>query len=281
MLPAMRVWLVTLLAVLLASSCKKSPMGRVEEIRDELERDSPRFSDALAKCGDRAKCAKDVATSIGGTFDDKKPDQISAAAVAVVVARDRHATDAGSPDVWLAAMRKAKGPGADALRLATALAMKSAVDKHAHRVDTDEGARAFMADVAASIPGACKTYDALGAGADPNTMPPVDSPDHSACVQRDLGRKDGPGGAYGQGIFRAAAGARALWTEALAALHEGEAQTDPSAKDALSRRLAALDEGTPKIALKVVEAPAGNAWGQMVEQHQTPLGGDAGAPKRP
>jgi hypothetical protein len=280
MLQPMRVWLVAVLGVVMCASCKKSPMGRVEEIRDQLERDSPRLSDSLAKCGDRASCAKDVAASIGGAFDDKKPDQISAAAVAVVVARDRHATDAGAPDVWLAAMRKAKGPGADALRLATALAMRNVSSKHARAVDTDDGARAFMADVAASIPGACKTYDTLGAGADPSTMPPADSPDHSACVQRDLGRKDGPGGTYGQGLFRGAAGALALWKEALAALHEGEAQTDAGAKDALARRLSALDADTPKIVLKVVAAPAGNTWGQMIQEHETPLGSDAGA-KRP
>ena len=67
-----------------------------------------------------------------------------------------------------------------------------------------------MSDVAAAIPGACATYESLGAGADPDKMPPADSPDHSACVQRDLSRKDGPGATYGQGLFRGAAGALAL-----------------------------------------------------------------------
>ncbi len=246
-------------------------MGRVEGIRDELERDSPRFDASLARCQGGASCAKDVAASIGGAFDDKKPDQISAAAVAVLVARDRRATDAGAPDVWLAAIRKAKGAGADALRLSTALAMREVATKHARFIDTDEGARAFMRDVAATVPGACKTYDALGGGADPDAMPPVDSPDHSACVQRDLSRKDGPGATYGHGLFRGAAGALALWKEAVAALHEGEPQSDASAKDALTRRLAALDEATPKIALKPVAAPAGNTWGQMIQEHETPL----------
>lgn len=177
-------------------------MGRVEQVRDELAGDSPRWSGDLAACGSaRVTCAKDVAASIGGTFDDKKPDQISAAAVAVLVARDHHASDAGSPEVWLAAMRKASGPGADALRLAVALDLGAIANKHARAIDADADARAFMADVAAAIPGACATYDLLGAGAKLDAMPPQDSPDHSACVQRDLGRKEGPGATYGEGIF--------------------------------------------------------------------------------
>lgn len=177
------------LAVLLVS-CKKSPMGRVEQIRDELGGDAPRWNAELARCaGTRATCAADVAKSIGGTFDDKKPDQITAAAVAVVVARDRHGSDVASPDVWLAAMRKAKGPGADALRLATSLEMSRVVAKHARPLDTDADARAFLADVASVLPGACKTYELLGAGAAVDTMPPADSPDHSACVQHDLAQE--------------------------------------------------------------------------------------------
>ncbi len=255
-------------------------MGRVEEMRDQLAGDSPRWNGDIARCGGaRATCAKDVAASIGGAFDDKKPDQISAAAVAVIVARDHHATDAGSPDVWIAAMRKADGPGADALRLAVSLEMSLVASKHARPIDADADARAFVADVAASIPGACKTYEMLGGGASVDAMPPQDSPDHSACVQHDLGRKDGPGGAYGEGLFRGAAGALALWKDALAALHDGASHTSAGAKPALDRRLAVLDATTPSISLKVVAAPVGNTWGQMEGEHRAPLGGDAGTKK--
>ena len=253
-------------------------MGRVEAIRDDLEKDAPSFDDSLTTCG-KDGCAPDVAKSIGGGFDEKKPDQISAATVALVVARDRRGSAVGSPDVWLAAMRKATGPGADALRLATALAMSRVADKNARALDTDADARAFLADVAASIPGACKTYEALGGGADPDKMPPIDSPDHSACVQRDLSRKEGPGGGYGQGLFRGAAGALALWKAAASALHDGAAVTKGDAKSALEKRLATIDAATPKIAPKVVDAPPGNSWSQMEDQHQTRLGHeDAGAP---
>ncbi len=268
--------LVLLAIVATVASCKKSPMDRVESIREQLAGDSPRWDASLARCAGSG-CAAQVAKSIGGTFDEKKPDQLSAAAVAVVVARDHRGSAVDEPEVWLAAMRKAKGPGADALRLATALEMSRVAGKDAHALDTDADARAFLADVAASIPGACKSYELLGGGADPDAMPPVDSPDHSACVQRNLSRKEGPGGGYGQGLFRGAAGALALWKAAAAALHDGESLTTGAAKAALDARLATIDAATPKIVPKVVAAPAGNTWGQMETQHQTPLGADAGA----
>lgn len=255
-------------------------MGRVEAMRDELEKDSPSFDDSLAACT-RDGCAPDVAKSIGGGFDEKKPDQISAATVALIVARDKRGSAVGAPDVWLAAMRKATGPGADALRLATGLAMSRVADKNAHALESDADGRAFLADVAASIPGACKTYEALGSGANPDGMQPADSPDHAACVQRDLSRKEGPGGTYGQGLFRGAAGALALWKAATAALHEGDALMKGDAKSALDKRLATIDAATPKIAPKTVEAPAGNTWSQMETEHNTRLGGDAGVAKRP
>jgi len=278
-LASMRLLRFVVLGLVLVG-CKKSPMGRVEQIRDELGGDAPRWSGDLARCdAARATCAVDVAKSIGGAFDEKKPDQISAAAVAVVVARDGHGSDVPGPDVWIRAMRRAKGVGADALRLATSFAMARVAAKHAHAIDTDDAARAFLSDVAASIPGACPTYATLGGGASPDAMPPADSPDHSACVQHDLARTTGPGAAYGQGLFRGAAGALALWKAALAALHDGAALTDASSRAALDRRLATLDDATPKIALKVVAAPPGNAWSEhMVAEHETPLGSDGGAP---
>ncbi len=274
-----RALFIAVLGVL--ASCKKTPMGRVEEIRDELASDSPRYDASLPRCAEKsASCASDVARAIGAGFDDKKPDQVSAAAVAVVVARDRRGSAVGSPEVWLAAMRKAKGPGADALRLATALAMSRVAYSHARPLERDDDARAFMRDVAGAIAGACGTYGALGAGAAPEKMAPEDSPDHSACVQKDLGRKDGPGAGYGQGLHRGTAGALALWKEALGAMHEGSAQMSGTYKESLEARLAVINAATPKIVPKHVEAPAGNTWGQMLDEHRAPLGAfpDAGPP---
>ena len=259
-------------AVLAATlvACKKSPMGRVEAIRDELVGSAPHFDDSIAPCAADG-CGPAVAASIGGKYDEKKPDQITAAAVAVVVARDARGSALGAPDEWIGAMRRSKGAGADALRLGTALAMSRVAEKHAHAIDSDEDARAFLTDAAGAIPGACKTYASLGAGASPDAMPPVDSPDHSACVQRDLARKEGPGAGYGTGLFRGVAGALALWKHALAALHEGAALTSGSARSTLDARLASLDAATSKIAPKTVAAPAGNSWSQTKDQHEGPL----------
>jgi hypothetical protein len=266
---------LVLLLLLAAVSCRRSPMGKVEDMRQELGSDHPQWSDALPTCGgERDTCARDVGLAIGTNFDEKNPDQISAAVVAVLVARDRHGSDVGSPDV---SMRKAKGPGADALRLAVALEMSRVASKHAHAIDTDDDARAFLSDVAAALPGACKTYTSLGQGVSPDAMPVQDSPDHSACVQHDLGRKDGPGAAYGQGLFRAVAGALALWKGDLAALHDGAAMTDARYKGVLDKRLAAVDDATLKIVPKVVAAPEGNVWAKTREEHMAPLAHDAGA----
>lgn len=271
----MRLIHLAVLSLALAG-CKKSPMDRVEQIRDELDRDAPRWSADLARCAEGHACAPDVARSIGGVFDAKKPDQISAAAVAVVVARDARGSSVPAPDVWLAAMRKAKGPGADALRLATSYAMAHVVEKHARAIASDADARAWLTDVAGAIPGSCETYERLGGGALAASMAPADSPDHSACVQRDLARTTGPGAGYGEGLFRGAAGALALWKAALAALHDGASLTASGSRAALQNRLAKLDRDTPKIALKVVAAPAGNAWSEhMATEHASPLARDA------
>jgi hypothetical protein len=212
-----------------------------------------------------------MASAIGAPFDEKKPDQVSAAAVAIVVARDHHGSDVGSPEVWLAAMRRAAGPGADALRLAVALEMSRTVSKDARALETDEDGQGFVLHVAAAIPGACNTYDLLGAGKNPDTMPPQDSPDHSACVQNDLARKDGPGSSYGQGLFRAAAGALALWKAALSALHEGSGQMQGTSRAALDQRLVTLDAETAKIVPKTVAAPGGNLWNHLAQGHSAPL----------
>ena len=148
--------------------------------------------------------------------------------------------------------------------------MSRIVGKYAHPLDTDADARGFLEVVAAAVPGACKTYARIGAGEDPDAMQPQDSPDHDACVQRDLGRKDGPGAAYGQGLFRAAAGALALWKAELAALHEGAAQMDGRFKDAFDRRLSVVDEATPKIVPKVVAAQPRVTCGRRPGTSTTP-----------
>ena len=50
-------------------------------------------------------------------------------------------------------------------------------------------------------------------------------------------------------------------------------------REVQDKRLSAIDAATAKIAFKKVDAPAGNAWNQMQEEHASKLGGDASAPK--
>jgi hypothetical protein len=91
-------------------------------------------------------------------------------------------------------------------------------------------------------------------------------------VQKDLERKDGPGGTYGRGTFRATEAAVALWKDAARALHEGLAVMGGTARSTVETKLKDIDLATSKIQLKKV--PREDDWLKgMAEAH-----GDAGAP---
>jgi hypothetical protein len=75
-------------------------------------------------------------------------------------------------------------------------------------------------------PGAWETYALVGNMPVP-AMPPAKQPDRSPCVQRDLERKDGPGAAYSHGVWRAAAGAMALWKDERAPCARGSSTRMP------------------------------------------------------
>jgi len=122
------------------------------------------------------------------------------------------------------------------------------------------------------VPGACATYGAVAGGVEAAQMPPEMTPDHSACVQKDLTRKDGPGGTYGRGTWRAAEGAVALWKDEARALRDGLAVMDGKPRATVEAKLKTIDEATAKIELKKV--PREDGWIQdMAEMH-----GDAGVP---
>jgi hypothetical protein len=129
--------------------------------------------------------------------------------------------------------------------------------------------------IGAAIPGACATYGAVGNGVDMASMPLEMMPDHSACVQKDLGRKDGPGGTYGRGAWRAAEGAVALWKDTARALKDGIGVMSGKPRATVEAKLNTIDETTAKIELKKV--PREDAWIQDMSQ----LHADAGAPMGP
>ena len=252
------------------SGCKTSPMARMERLRDALASgDEARISEAvegLPPCeapidGKRA-CFGAIATTLGSKdgFLSTVPNQASAAATAVLLVRDKHGDWIPEPGTWLASMRAAKGPGADALRLAVAHEMALAAPKLAHKATEDADARAMMKAIAAAIPGACGTYADLGAGVDEKTLPPERTSDHSPCVQRDLGRAGGPGGTYGQGLWRAGMGALMLWKEEARILRDGSAQMDGKAKERLVAQLAIIEDASTKMEMKPVETPTNGAF---------------------
>lgn len=252
--------------------CSKT--ARIDALRDGLaDNDVAKATKDLPACPDSDAvpnpCMTELATALGSKsgYHEEPPDQAAAAALAVTISRDGKGFTAGHPDAWIKIIKISKGPGPDALRLATASRVVAIAKAYGHEVTSDDEARKLLKDVAA-LPGACDTYAKLGAGADDEKLPLGVQADHSACVQRDLGRNNGPGGQYGFGLWRAAAGALAFTREIAAALAEGEkiagksyAHVEPKDFDA--------------VKLKTIEAPEGNRWTEHVD-NMPKLAKDAG-----
>lgn len=248
----------------------KNPVGTMEALRDALQSDDP---DAWKKpVGTRPPCAdaepvalapgqtsaRDtgcfaaIATTLGSKrgFSSSPPDQASATTVAIVLLRDGRGDWVSNADAWLGSMKGGKGPGPDALRLAVAARMVAGANAVGARIDDDAAAIAALRAVAGALPGACPTYHLVGAGRDTSKLPAELSPDHAACVQHDLARREGPGARYGFGVFRALEGALALWRESERALRMGLTVSSPETRAALEKRLAIIEPATQKIATR-------------------------------
>lgn len=262
----MRVLVAGLMLVGL-SGCK----GKLDGLRDALASEdvtaatgvsSPRCEEATI-----ATCLSALGKVFGAKrdFDAKDPEHASAAAVAVVVLRERRADWVPAPETWFRAVMSAKGAGAESLRLAVATRMAEIAPSVAKKPDDEKEALEVARAIGTAIPGACATYALLAPGIDVEKMPPEKSPDHAPCVQRDLRRPGGPGGAYGHGGWRAAAGALALWKDEVGALQAGVEMTEGAAKRALQKKLEVIEAATKKIELKTVEIP-GNAWQRAHEE---------------
>lgn len=264
---------LVLVLVLGCGGCSKT--ARIESLRDDLaDNDTAAATKNLPSCADSDTtpnpCLTDLANAFGSKsgYHEDPPDQASAAALAAAIARDGRGSAAGQPDAWIKIIKVSKGPGPDALRHATAQRIAAITKAYAHDVTSDDEARKLLRDVAA-LPGACNTYAKLGAGVDDATLPLTVQADHSPCVQKDLGRNGGPGGTYGQGLWRAAQGALAFARELTVALAEGEKLMSKAPAVHV-----ALKDFDP-IKLKTVDAPPGNNW----SEHGTampPLVKDAG-----
>lgn len=262
-------------ALLILVACKGSgTMAKIDAVRDGLVSDDAakikEATDGYATCpdvppaavpagqpGPRDKgCLSEIASSLGSKVGFRAPpvDQAAAATAALLLVRDGRGDYVVHADTWLAAIKANKGPGQDALRLAVARRMAEAAPRVGRAIEDDKAATEALAAIASAIPGACSTYQLLGAGTDPAKIPAELSADHAACVHKDLTRREGMGASYGEGTFRALEGALALWREAERALRIGLTVSDPSARAALEKKLAVIEPATQKIATKKVDS---------------------------
>jgi hypothetical protein len=243
-----------------AVSCKRPP--KIDVLRDTLARDDanairsatsdlpscPDLPPTATPPGEAAPRDRGCLTEIANALGSKRgyvvtpPDQAAAAATAVVLARDGRGDWIGHVGTWLGALRMGTGAGIDALRLAVTDAMVRAAPSISTAADLDEEpARATMKAVAVSVPGACSTYWLLGTGAAVASLEAALSPDHSACVQADLGVPSGPGPSWGSGFPRAGEAARAIWRETALALRTGTVRAAPSVRPLLEKRLGIIE----------------------------------------
>lgn len=259
-----------LFALLICVECKRSGMGRIEGLRDDLaNNDTTSAVKDLPACGESKDvpnpCMTELANAFGSKsgYHEEPPDQASAAAVATVVARDANGHAAGHPEAWIKVVRISKGAGPDALRVATAQRLQSIAKTYGHAIETEEEARKLMKDVSA-LAGACDTYVDLAAGKKDEELPLTEQADHSPCVQRDLSRKLGPGGTYGFGFWRAAMGALSLARDYADALEEGSKLTTSKLPPI---KVTDFDA----IQIKKVETPDANRWSEHANVPPVPV----------
>jgi hypothetical protein len=261
--------------LVLFTGCR-GPMAKIEAVRDALVADDPAaIKEATAsppKCegGTTKTCLNEIANALGSKkgFVIDPPDHAAATTAAVILLREERGDLVGKVDMWLTAMKNETGVGHDALRLAVARKMAEAVPLiSAKKIEDEAAARAAMKAIAAAIPGACTTYALLGANTDPHSIPAEHNADNSACVQKDLSRREGPGGRYGSGTFRALEGALSIWRETERALRMGLGHCDPGPRATIEKKLSLIEPATRKIETRKVESDSSGALNFMSDVH--------------
>jgi hypothetical protein len=260
---------IAALAAIALVGCK-GPMAKIDAVREALEKDDAaaivRAVDGYPACEDAPPvallkkqpsprdtgCFAAIATALGSKsgFNARPADQTAATTVAIVLLRDGRGDWVAHSDDWLGVLRSGKGSGTDALRLAVAHGMAEAAVYVGRRLEDDKDAQSAMKAVAGAVPGACPTYWLLGSGAALSSLAVEHSADHAACVHHDLARREGPGGSYGSGMFRALEGSLALWREAERALRQGLPSMGGAAKVTVEAKLKTIETATLAIATK-------------------------------
>ena len=255
------------------SSCgaKRDPMAKLDGLEQALvagddaalaktlaeypKCEMPPLERALDGLSPSKGCLPDIATALGSRkgYAPKPPDQSANAAAAIVLARDKRGDVLGESDVWLGMLRGGEGPGPSSLRIATATRMADVAPKVGREIDDEAAAAELAKAIASAIPGACPTYHHIG-DTPASKLPAALEPDHAACVQHDLSRRDGPGPGYGFGTFRAAEGAMSLWRATEAALRLGAKVSPPKVRAIVEQKLAIIEPRTLANKMKKVQS---------------------------
>ena len=261
-----------MLAVLAVLGGCKSPMAKIDAVRDALEKDDAaavtRALEGYPACPDAppvallptqpsprdTACFADIANALGSKkgFSPKPPDQAAATTAAIVLLRDGRGDWLAHSEDWLGALKNGKGSGTDTLRMAVARKMAEVSPRVGRHLDEEKDALDAMKAAASVLPGACPTYWLLGSGADAAKLSAEHSADHASCVHRDLGRREGPGSSYGSGTFRALEGSLALWRETERALRLGQVNASPAAKAIVDTKLKTIELATQAIVTKKI-----------------------------
>jgi hypothetical protein len=292
---------LTCLALAALGVACKGPMAKIEAVRDALEKDDPAAITSAIEgypaCVDEppvallktqpsprdTACFAQIATALGSKkgFSATPPDHAATTTIAIVMLRDGRGDWVAHSDIWLGSLKGGRGAGPDALRLAVARRMVEAAPLVGRKIEEEKDALAALKAVAGAIPGACPTYWLLGSGTDPATLAAEHTADHAACVQKDLQRREGAGGSYGEGTFRALEGSLALWRDTERMLRLGLPNAGPAAKAIIEAKLKVIEPATQAIATKkmanVVPAPVLAALGEVHADAGMILWKDAGA----
>jgi hypothetical protein len=202
-------------------------------------------------------CANELARAFGGaTFNAKAPDQASAGAMAIMLSRNRTGALGDDPEPWLRVLRTGKGTGPDALRLATSAQLTAIMPGIAKPwPNTPEALRAFVKEVTSAVPGVCSTYVLVSSGKADAELPALLHWRTSACLHKDVTRRDGPGAGYApDGTHRTAAGARAVLHETVRALRAGSALARVHVRTRIEQELLMLEQRIEEIKLDLPKA---------------------------
>lgn len=244
-------------------ACKKDPMAHVKEVESALLKGTP--LPALPSCEgkDALACAESLSLAMGGkAFNVKVPDQASASAMAILLVRDKRPSIGDDAEPWLIALKNGKGDGVDALRLATGAQLREIVPQVAKAWPKNEELRTFLKLATSAVPGACATYAAMAENTE-SSLPAAKHWRISACVHRDVTRRDGPGaGFFPDGLTRSAAGARAVLNDTVRALRAGVPNASAPVRAALEELLPPIEQklDTIRLDLPAAEEDATRAY---------------------